>query len=57
VASGAFPNNGGGEAAAQDDFGFYSVAGQLEGDPATLKLEDFWDLGPLNRALAKLGTN
>ena len=56
VASGAFPNNGGGVAAAKDDFGFYSVAGQLEGDPASLKTEDFWDLGPLNRALKKLGT-
>jgi NitT/TauT family transport system substrate-binding protein len=55
VASGAFPNNGGGEAAVKDDFGFYSVAGQLEGDPATLKPEDFWDFGPLNRALDKLG--
>jgi NitT/TauT family transport system substrate-binding protein len=57
VASGAFPENGGGEVAAHDDFGFYSVAGQLEGDPAALKVEDYWDLGPLNRALAKLGTN
>ena len=56
VASGAFPNNGGGEAAVKDDFGFYSVAGQLEGDPATLKAEDFWEFGPLNRALDKLGS-
>jgi ABC-type nitrate/sulfonate/bicarbonate transport system substrate-binding protein len=55
VASGAFPNNGGGEEAVKDDFGFYSVAGQIEGDPAALKAEDFWDFGPLNRALDKLG--
>ena len=55
VASGAFPDNGGGEAAAKDDFSFYGVAGQLEGDPATLKVEDFWDLAPLNRVLDKLG--
>jgi len=55
VASAAFPNNGGGEEAVKDDFSFYSVAGQLEGDPAALKAEDFWDFGPLNRALEKLG--
>jgi len=55
VAAGAFPNDGGGEAAVKDDFGFYGVAGQLEGDPAALKVEDFWDFGPLNRALDKLG--
>jgi ABC-type nitrate/sulfonate/bicarbonate transport system substrate-binding protein len=55
AASGAFPNNGGSEAAVKDDFGFYGVAGQLEGDPASLKVEDFWDFGPLNRALDKLG--
>ena len=24
-------------------------------DPAALKAEDFWDFGPLNRALDKLG--
>jgi NitT/TauT family transport system substrate-binding protein len=55
VGSGAFPNNGGGEAAVKDDFGFYGVAGQLEGDPAALKVEDFWDFAPLNRVLDKLG--
>ncbi len=56
TANGAFPNNGGGAAAAKDDFDFYSVAGQLEGDPAGLKVEEFWDLRALERALAKLGT-
>jgi ABC-type nitrate/sulfonate/bicarbonate transport system substrate-binding protein len=54
-ATGAFPNNGGGAGAAQDDFDFYTIAGQLQGDPADLKVEDFWDLGPLERALDKLG--
>jgi NitT/TauT family transport system substrate-binding protein len=54
-ATGAFPNNGGGASAAKDDFEFYALAGQLEGDPAELKVEDFWDLGPLERALDKLG--
>ena len=46
-------SNGGSEAAAQDDFDFYSLAGQIEGDPATLKVEDFWDFGPLDRALGE----
>jgi NitT/TauT family transport system substrate-binding protein len=55
VQAGAFPNNGGGESAVKDDFDFYGVAGQLEGDPASLKVEDFWDFGPLNRALDKVG--
>ena len=53
--SGAFPNNGGADGAWKDDFDFYSVAGQLQGDPKSLKREDFWDTGPLERALAKLG--
>ena len=55
VASGTFPNDGGGAEAAKADFEFNALAGKLEGDPATLVVEDFWDLGPLDRALAKLG--
>jgi NitT/TauT family transport system substrate-binding protein len=55
VASGAFPNDGGGADAARADFEFNSLAGKLEGDPATLVVEEFWELGPLNRAIAKLG--
>src|SRR3546814_15359836 len=38
AASGAFPVNGGGEAAAQDDFDFSSIAGQPDGDPASLQV-------------------
>ncbi|WP_371345149.1 ABC transporter substrate-binding protein [Ancylobacter sp. IITR112] len=53
----AFPLNGGGEAAAKDDFAFYTLSGQLQGKPDELKVEDFWALEPLNRALAKVGTN
>jgi NitT/TauT family transport system substrate-binding protein len=56
VASNAFPNNGGDETAAKDDFAFYALAGQIEGDPATLKVEDFWTFEPLKKALAKVGT-
>lgn len=53
----AFPPNGGGAAAAKDDFAFYSLSGQLQGDPASFKVEDFWALEPLNRVLGKVGTN
>lgn len=56
VASGAFPANGGSEAAAKDDFEFYALAGQIEGDPSDLQVADFWDFGPLSRALEKLGS-
>lgn len=53
--SGAFSNNGGADGAWKDDFDFYAVAGQLQGDPSSLNKEDFWDTRPLERALAKLG--
>ena len=56
VPTGAFPNNGGSEQAAKDDFEFYALAGQIEGDPTSLKVEDFWTFEPLNKALAKVGT-
>ena len=52
---GMFPANGGAESAAKDELAFYSVAGQLEGGPAALMVADFWELGPLNSALDKLG--
>jgi NitT/TauT family transport system substrate-binding protein len=50
------PVNGGGEDAAKDDFAFYTVSGALQGKAEELKVEDFWDLDPLNAALAKIGT-
>jgi NitT/TauT family transport system substrate-binding protein len=56
VATGAFPSNGGDEAAAKDDFAFYALAGQIEGDPASLKVADFWTFEPLKNAQAKVGT-
>ncbi|EWY42164.1 nitrate ABC transporter substrate-binding protein [Skermanella stibiiresistens SB22] len=52
---GLFPANGGGEDAAKDDFEFYTVAGQLQGEPASLKVADFWTLEPLTQALQKVG--
>lgn len=54
--AGIYPKNGGGEAAAKADFEFYTSAGQLEGDPADFRVEDYWDLGPLDAAKAKLGS-
>jgi NitT/TauT family transport system substrate-binding protein len=56
VDAGVFPLNGGSPEAVQDDFAFYTVAGQLEGDAAELKVEDFWTFGPLEAALANVGT-
>ena len=53
--AGALAPNGGGADAAKKDFEFFAAAGQIEGDPATLKVEDFWDLAPIDRALEKLG--
>lgn len=53
--AGALALNGGGAEAAADDFAFFSIAGQIEGDPSTLKVEDFWDTAAIDRALAKLG--
>ena len=47
---GLFTQDCGGEAAARDDFEFYHAAGQLKGDPASLKVEDFWSLAPLEAA-------
>ena len=49
---GLFTQDCGGEAAARDDFEFYHAAGQLKGDPASLKVEDFWSLEPLQAAAA-----
>ena len=55
VDGGLYERNGGGESAALADFEFYSEAGQLTGGLDSLKVEDFWDLGPLNAAIAKAG--
>jgi NitT/TauT family transport system substrate-binding protein len=48
---GLFTQDCGGAEAAQADFEFYKVAGQLKGDPASLKVEDFWYLAPIAPAL------
>ena len=46
---------GGSAEAAKIDITFFNLAGQISGDPASLKAEDFWEFGPLNRVKAKLG--
>ena len=50
VAGGLYDPNGGGRKAAQADMEWYSAAGHLTGDLASLKIEDFWYLKPLDDA-------
>lgn len=52
---GMFPLNGGGADAAKSDFDFYTVAGQIQGNAADLKVEDYWYVKPLETVLGKLG--
>jgi NitT/TauT family transport system substrate-binding protein len=54
-ASKSMSPTGGTAEAAKNDLTFFNLAGQLTGDPATLKVEDFWEFGPLDRAKKKLG--
>ncbi len=54
VEGGIFPDNGGGRQAVLADFEFYGFAGTLEGDVSKLKVEDYWDLEPLGRALTSV---
>jgi NitT/TauT family transport system substrate-binding protein len=51
---GLFTQDCGGEAAAQEDFEFYNAAGQLKGDPADLRVEDFWSLDQLESAVSSV---
>ncbi|WP_169054276.1 ABC transporter substrate-binding protein [Nitratireductor sp. XY-223] len=53
VAGGLYDPNGGGRVAAAADMEWYSAAGQLEGDPSTLDIEEFWYLAPLDAAMKK----
>ena len=50
VEGGLYDPNGGGEKAARADFDWYSKAGQLQGDPASFKISDFWYMAPLDKA-------
>lgn len=51
VEAGLYDPDGGGRTAAMADLEWYSAAGQLEGDPSTLNIEDFWYLKPLDAAM------
>jgi NitT/TauT family transport system substrate-binding protein len=51
----AFPEHGGNPEAVKADFEFYTVSGQLEGDAASLKAEDFWTFDVVERARKNLG--
>ncbi len=53
VAGGLYDPMGGGMKGAQADMEWYSQAGQLEGDPSTLNIEDFWYMAPLEAATSK----
>lgn len=53
VAGGLYDPMGGGMKGAQADMEWYSQAGQLEGDPSTLNIDDFWYMAPLEAATSK----
>ncbi|MEM9029018.1 MAG: hypothetical protein AAGC70_11675 [Pseudomonadota bacterium] len=49
-----FPSDGGTDGSVKEDFNFFTTSGSLEGDPATLKVEDFWYLEPAKAAVKRL---
>ena len=51
VEGGLYDPNGGGRDAAKADMEWYAGAGQLDGDPATLNIDDFWYFAPLDAAM------
>ena len=57
VAARMYSDNGGGIDSVKQDFEFFTSSGTLQGKAADFKVEDFWYLDPLNRALDKLGRN
>jgi len=50
IKGGVYDPDGGGRKAALADMEWYTEAGQLTGTPATLNIEDFWYLAPLDAA-------
>ena len=50
-----YPNNGGSSDSVMEDFQFFTTSGSLDGDPKTLKVEDYWYLAPVETASEKLG--
>lgn len=56
VKAGLYGAKGSGTDAARADFEFYVEAGQLQGPAESLKVEDFWNIGPYEKALKKVGS-
>lgn len=50
-----YPDDGGSAEGVKSDFEFYTTSGALTGDKASLKADDFWVLGPLEKARTKVG--
>lgn len=50
VEGGVFPTNGGAPDIVSNDLSFYAIGGQIEGDPAELEVDDFWNFEPLQKA-------
>jgi NitT/TauT family transport system substrate-binding protein len=50
-----YPANGGSYDSVKEDFKFFTASGSMEGDPAKLKVEDYWYLDPVTHAANKLG--
>ena len=55
IEAGVYSCDGGSAEAARTDIEVLSRAGQLQGSPEELKVEDFWYLEPLQQAKAELG--
>jgi NitT/TauT family transport system substrate-binding protein len=55
VEAGIWNPEGASEEIARGDLQFYTDAGQLQGPAADLKVEDFWDLRPIEAAKQNLG--
>jgi NitT/TauT family transport system substrate-binding protein len=55
VEAGLWNPEGASEAIAKGDFAFYVDAGQMTGPVDSLKVENFWDLGPAEAAKKNLG--
>ena len=57
IEAGVYSCRGGEVEAAKTDIAVLTRAGQLQGSPEELQVEDFWYFKPLREAKAKLGTN
>jgi NitT/TauT family transport system substrate-binding protein len=55
VKEGIYSPIGCGVDVAKSDFEFYTEAGQMQGSAASLKVEDFWYLSPLDKARKAAG--